>query len=60
METNGPVPNRGFVGVQLTLLGIVCLLLPLSISDLSASAFSGAGLLFVIAGTIVVVVASIE
>lgn len=60
METNVPVPNRGFVGVQLTLLGIVCLLLPLSISDLSAGAFSGAGLLFVIAGTIVVVVASIE
>ena len=43
-----------FVGLQLTLIGVVSLMLPLLLVDLSLDAFTGVGLILVLAGSIAV------
>jgi hypothetical protein len=43
-----------FIGTQLTLLRILCVMLPLVIVDLSAEAFSVMGVLLAVVGTVTV------
>ena len=52
------VPDLTLVsaGLQLTILGLVSLTLPLLLVDLSQDAFVAAGLLFAVAGTVLVAI----
>jgi hypothetical protein len=52
--TDTPPLRQSVAGLQTTLLGVVFLLLPVAVPDVSTDVFAGSGILLALAGTGVV------